>query len=87
MDVVLATHGPGIAQSLRDPVERARDVRSLLPDESRWAEVSQRGGGEHRAGPRAEVLRCHVLVGDTAQVLVDVTRVDPLLEAIGVYVL
>ncbi len=78
MDVVPSAYGSGVAEPPGNPVDRLNDVRLLVLHEPCGPDLAERLGGEHRAGPGAEVLRGHAGSRDVPQVLVHVPGVHVL---------
>jgi len=78
MDVALAAHGHGVAETLRDGLNRTGDVALRLGLRLERRERLQRRGGQQRARPRPKILRGEFRSGDVLEILVDVGRVDHL---------
>ena len=78
MDVALAAHGNGVAETLRDGLNRARDVALRFGLRLERPKCSQRRGGHQRARPRPKIFRGEFGAGDLLEILVDVGRVDQL---------
>src|SRR5581483_9111194 len=87
VDVALAADGRRVAELPGYPLDRAHHVPFRLGLAVEALELLQGLGGEDRAGPGAEVLRREVLPGGAAQVVVDVGRIDRVLDAVGIDVL
>ena len=78
MNVALAAHGHGVAETLRDGLNRTGDVALRLGLRLERRERLQRRGGQQRARPRPKILCGEFCSGDVLEILVDVGRVDHL---------
>jgi hypothetical protein len=78
MDVALAAHGGGVAETLRDPLNRTGDVALRFGLRLERPERPQCFSGQQRAGPRPKIFRREFIVGDVLEIVVDVGRVDDL---------
>src|SRR5258708_21163057 len=68
VNVALAAHRLGVAKAPGYRIDRAHDVALRLRQGSKRRRPSERPCRQHRAGPRAEALRCEVLAADIAHV-------------------
>jgi hypothetical protein len=80
--VALAGDRGRVAELARGTLDRPRDVALGLPRRLEGGDLLQRERGQHRARPRAEVLRGELLARDLLQVGVDVGGVDRLSHAV-----
>src|SRR6202171_566319 len=87
VDVVFAADRARIAEPVRDRVDGAKHVALRLPPGLRRPDRAKLLGGEHGAGPGAEIFRGDVAASGLAQVGIHVVRGDRLALASGVQVL
>ena len=76
MHVAFAANGRRVAQPAATALIASRMLRLAAASASTRLELAQRHGGEHGAGPGAEILRRHLGAGDLANVVVDIGRGD-----------
>ena len=87
VDVALAADGGGVAEALGDLLDGFDDVAFGLRGGAGGLVGAEQDAGEDGACPGAEVLGGEVLLGDAAEVLVDVGGVDGVVVALAVEVL
>ena len=87
MDVALPADGARIPELFRDRVDRLHDVPVPRGHRRDSVEVAQRGGRQHCARPRPEILGGKVLAADLAKIAVHVARPDALAAAFAIQIL
>ena len=87
MNVVFATHGASVAESLSHLINCAIDIARRLALGRRRPDFAQRHRREYGSTPGTKILCAYLVAADLAQVFVDIVRGNALTLAIAVDIL